>query len=87
MLGSDGWGSFEGVGKTDQLRWAGVFVRDQVRIEITLAQSESGLIVMFNFHRETKTSKEARAASERFNEDKESSRKLLKKLFNQGVSP
>ena len=87
MLGTTGWDDLVGVGKVDQLRWVGVFFQDKVRIEITLAQSETGFAVMFNFHRNTKQAKEAQSAAGCFEEDRGSSKKLIKKLFNQGTTP
>lgn len=86
MLGTAGWDDLASVGKVDQLRWVGVFFQDKVRMEVTLAQSETGFAVMFNFHRDTKQAKEAQTAAGRFEEDRDSSKKLIKKLFNQGIT-
>ena len=44
-------------GKADQLRWSGVFLKEETRTEIIVAQSETGFAILFNFHRETKTAK------------------------------
>ena len=86
MLGNRGWDDLGDVGKVDQMRWAGVFFREKVRTEVTLARSETGFAVMFNFHRDTKQTNEARVAAECFEEDRELSGKMLKTLFNQGVA-
>jgi hypothetical protein len=86
MPGATGWGGFPPVGIVEQLRWTAVFSRADVRIEITLAQTEAGMAVMFNFHRETKSSEEARHAALRFDEDKQTSGELLARLFAQGVT-
>ena len=80
--GRDDLGTF---GYVEQTRWVGVFFRDKVRIEVTVAQSDAGVAVLFNFHRETKDSQEAQAAAKCFDADKEATRELLEGFFNQRV--
>jgi hypothetical protein len=85
MIGTKGRDDLAAYGTVDQTRWAGVFFRDGTRIEVTVAQSEAGVAVLFNFHRETKDSAEAQAAAKRFDADKQAASELLKGLFNQRV--
>jgi hypothetical protein len=83
MLGTKGRNELAVFGTVDQLRWAVVFFKDSVRIEVTVAQSEDGVAVLFNFHRETKNSQEAQAAAKCFDTDKKTTREMLKGIFNQ----
>jgi hypothetical protein len=85
MLGAKGRDALGQFGTVDQTRWAGVLFRDKVRVEVTVAQSEAGVAVLFNFHRDTKDSAEAQAAAHCFDTDKQASRELLEGLFHQKV--
>jgi hypothetical protein len=84
-LGTKGRDDLAGYGTVDQTRWAVVFFRDSTRIEVTVALSETGVAVLFNFHRETKDAQGAQEAARRFDADKRASRELLESLFNQRV--
>ena len=94
-LGRRGLEELEGA---EQVRWSGVFRRDDARLEITLAH-ESGLVaVLFNFHRNmnlelasTAPSPEeqiaqARAAAAEFRADFDHSRELLRSYFEMEMS-
>lgn len=85
MIGTKGRDGLAEYGMVDQTRWAGVFFRDGTRVEVTVAQSEDGVAVLFNFHRETKSSEQAQEAAKMFDADKRVSQELLAGLFNQRV--
>lgn len=84
-IGAKGWNDLAVYGVVDQTRWAGVFFRAETRVEVTVALSEAGVAVLFNFHRETKSSEEAQMAARQFDADKQVSRELLGSLFDQRV--
>jgi hypothetical protein len=75
------------VGSVSQMRWGGVFHHDDAKMEVTLAQSDAGMAALFNFHRDTKTSKAAQLAARRFEKDGAASRELLERLFQQRIAP
>lgn len=83
MLGKKGWDSFGGIGTIDQLRWTGTFVENSIRTEVTLGQTEAAIVVLFNFHRNTKGSESAVKAAQQFDDDQKKSKELLEKLFLQ----
>lgn len=87
MIGTKSRDDLAICGTVDQTRWAGVFFRDGTRIEVTVALSETGVAVLFNFHRETKRSEEAQVAARQFDADKQVSQELLGGLFDQRVEP
>ena len=72
-------------GKIEQTRWGCVFLSGDARVEVTVAREEIGMAVLFNFHRETKDAAEAVAAAERFQEDRQRSREVARRLFGQEV--
>lgn len=86
MLGGSGRDSFQDVGAVEQIRWTGVFRMDGVRTEVTAADAESGIAVLFNFHREIKNTAEACAAARQFDQDRRRSQELLRRLFDQEVA-
>jgi hypothetical protein len=73
-------------GSVEETRWAWVIRSGDTRIDLTVAKEDSGMAVLFNFHREPKGSAdEARRAAECFEIDRRKSRDLLQHLFNQEV--
>jgi hypothetical protein len=94
-LGGKGLEELEGA---EQVRWSGVFRKDDARLEITLAY-ESGLVaVLFNFHRNMNLEiassaptpeaqiAQAREAAVRFRADFDHSRELLRSIFEMEMS-
>jgi hypothetical protein len=94
-LGKKGLEELEGA---EQVRWSGVFRREDARLEVTLAH-ESGLVaVLFNFHRNmnleiasaapTPEEQIAQAldAATRFRSDFDHSKELLGSIFEMEIS-
>ncbi len=73
-------------GEVEQTRWACVLRLADARVEVTVAREAIGMVVLFNFHRETKGVAEAVAAAERFQEDRQKSQDLVRCLFAQEVT-
>jgi hypothetical protein len=86
MLGKSAAGPFSGLGQVEQTRWVCVSKVDGVKVDVTVADDESGVAVLFNFSRETKDAEESRAAAMRFEQDKQWSAALLRQLVAQEVS-
>ena len=90
MLGSQGFSGFSDV---EQVRWVGAFHRGETRIEATLAYEVDAVAVLLNHHRTMDSERarqastpqeqiaQAREASEKFREDFEVSRELLRRFF------
>jgi hypothetical protein len=75
------------VGQIEQTRWSCVFrAKDETRVEVTVAREEQDVVVLFNFHRETKDAAAAATAAGQFAEDSRQSRDLIRRLFGQEVS-
>jgi hypothetical protein len=87
MLGSTAREALRDVGGIEQTRWTGVFGIDGVRVEVTIAYEDPGIVVLFNFHRKAQSTAEATAAARQFEQDQRKSRELLDRLFQQGVAP
>jgi len=86
MLGGNRSGALDELGRVEQTRWACVIRRDDVRIEVTVAEDEPGMAILFNFHRETKNAEEACKAAGHFESDHRRSQELLHRLFGQEVA-
>lgn len=86
-LGDKSIGDLTEAGDVDQVRWAGIFNRPGVRVEITVALGQETVVVMLNHHRVTGTKdiREAVAACLEFQHDEQVSRELLKLIVNQEV--
>jgi hypothetical protein len=90
MLGGRGLQDFT---DAEQVRWVGAFRLDETRIEATLAYEMDAVAILLNHHRtmdlerarRARTAEEqvaqARGAAEKFREDFEVSRKLLRSFF------
>jgi hypothetical protein len=90
-LGGKGLEDFDSI---KQVRWVGLFQRDEVRIEVTLAYEADAVAVLFNHHRnmdleqtrraETANDQiaQAMAAANRFGCDSRASCELLRTLFD-----
>lgn len=86
MLGEKAIAGSEEMGQVEQTRWGCVFRTEEVRTEVTLAYEDAGVVVLFNFHRETKRTEEAGQAADRFEADRQTSIDLVGRLFNQEVT-
>jgi hypothetical protein len=89
MIGDRRFGGLEEVGRVEQSRWACVIRNDDVRIEVTVAEvveAETGMAVLFNFHRDTKSAKEAVKAAKCFAKDCRLSKDLLGRIIRQQVA-
>jgi hypothetical protein len=86
MLGSARDGGLGDFGRLEQTRWGCVLRKDEVRVEVTVAQDEPGMAVLFNFHRETKSAEDACKAAESFESDRQRSRDILGRLAGQEVA-
>jgi hypothetical protein len=86
MLGGNRSGALADLGRVEQTRWACVIRRDDVRIEVTVAEDEPGMAILFNFHRETKNAEEACKAAGYFEGDQRWSQELLRRLVGQEVA-
>jgi hypothetical protein len=87
MLGNTTRETLREIGEIEQTRWTGVFIIDGIRVEVTLAYEDPGIVVLFNFHRKTQSADEAKVAARRFEHDRRTSLELLGRLFHQGVAP
>jgi len=89
--------SFHDLEDAEQVRWVGVFLRGETRIEATLAYELDAVAIMLNHHRNMNLESarkaqtlqqqisQAKNAAEKFREDFESSRTLLRSLFEMEV--
>jgi hypothetical protein len=90
MLGGRGLEDFE---DAEQVRWVGAFHRGETRIEVTLAYEADAVAILLNHHRTMNFElarraeraedqiAQARRAAERFRDDFEVSRELLRSFF------
>jgi hypothetical protein len=86
MIGESRSGGLDEFGRVEQTRWACVIRRDDVRAELTVAEDEPGMAVLFNFHRETKSAEEACTAAGHFESDHRWSQEMLRRFFGQEVA-
>jgi hypothetical protein len=86
MLGGARYGGLEEYGHVEQTRWACVIRREDVRVEVTVAEDEPGIAVLFNFHRETKSAGDACTAAGHFESDHRWSQDMLRHFSVQGVA-
>ena len=94
-LGRRGLDDFE---DAEQVRWVGAFRRGETRIEATLAYEADAVAILLNHHRTMNSElarraataedqiAQARRAAERFRDDFETSRELLRSLFEMELS-
>ena len=85
-LGDSRYSGVDEFGKVEQTRWGCVFRKDDVRVEVTVAEDEPGMAVLFNFHRETKNAEEASKAAQHFEDDRRWSQDMLRRLSGQEVA-
>jgi hypothetical protein len=95
MLGRKGLKDFK---DAEQVRWVGAFRRDETRIEVTIAYESDAVAILFNHHRtmNLEMTRKARTAedqiaqaveaAQKFREDFEVSRELLRSLFETELS-
>ena len=69
----------------EQTRWSCVLRSGDARIEVTIAREDLGMVVLFNFHRETPNPGDAVAAARKFSEDRDTSVTLIREIFGQEV--
>lgn len=92
MIGTLGREDLTTFGTVEQTRWMGLFscqppqVKSEARVEVMVALGHTGVVVLFNFHREMKSTEEAQAAARMFEDDLQVSRTMLQSLFNQQVT-
>lgn len=86
MIGGSRLGGLGDCEKIEQTRWACVIRRNELRIEVTVAEEESGMAVLFNFHRDTRNAEEAGKAAMQFENENRMSQDLLRSIFNQEVA-
>jgi len=79
---------FEDLPGGEEVRWAGVFRREDARIEMTLGRSNREIVVLCNHHRNTdpRNVEQAQVAAQLFRHDYESSLVFLRELLGQEVS-
>lgn len=80
MLGSAADGRLASFGEVEQTRWTCALRKENLRIEAAVAEVETGVAVMFNFHRETRNAEEARSAAGEFSRDRGLSEQMLSRL-------
>lgn len=73
-------------GMVDERRWSTVIRNESVRIEVTVAESESAMAAQFNFHRETASAEQARQAAHHFEQDRRISEEILVQGYGQKVA-
>jgi hypothetical protein len=73
----------------EQTRWAGLFLRRDARVEVTVAQTEERMMVLMNYHRGTNPYdfRNAVAAARTFQDDRNDAAELLRRLAGQEVMP
>jgi hypothetical protein len=73
----------------EQTRWAGLFLRRDARVEVTVAQTEERMMVLMNYHRGTNPYdiQKAIAAARTFQDDRKDAAELLRRLVGQEVMP
>jgi hypothetical protein len=86
-LGGRTRADLSGVASLEQVRWTGMLRSEGARVEVTCVQGEEQVVVLVNHHRETdpRSRESVMLAAKHFRRDQESSEKLLRSLFNQGV--
>jgi hypothetical protein len=94
-LGNRGMENLEGA---EQVRWSGIFRKNDARLEVTLAYEADLIAVFFNYHRNMDLERaiaaptppqqiaQAREAAGQFREDFDHSRALLGSLFGMEAS-
>lgn len=85
MLGQH---SLEDLEQAEEVRWTGLFQREQVRVQMTIGRSHKEIVVLFNFHHKTdpQAIEPAQEAARLFLSDYESSKKMLRQLLSQEVT-
>lgn len=86
MLGDARYGNLEESVRVEQTLWACVIRKDEVRVEVTVAEDEPGMAVLFNFHRETNNSEGAIKAARQFADDQRWSEDMIRRLSGQEVA-
>jgi hypothetical protein len=86
MLGTARGGGLEDFGRVEQTRWGCVIRRDDVRVEVTVAEDEPGMAILFNFHREVKNTEDACKAAGHFDSDYRWSQNMLSRISGQEVA-
>jgi hypothetical protein len=87
LLGGKGRRELGEISPVEQTRWAGLFLRRDARVEVTVAQAEEQVTVLINYHRQTKPDdiNAAIAAARTFQDDRGDASELLRRLVGQEV--